>query len=189
MFFRKEHKGQLSVKIEAEGRKPGEKRLGEAQCSCRFWKMSVFGAMLLCLAGCGEGQSAADSGLKDEVAKLRQEVVSLKDEVSHQKSEFLEIRRRGEIAGRTAYRDRKVFHRPPAGTNSMARAGKSSREELEARRKMMQDPEMRKKFEAEHKARMEERRRRHEERRREMEERRRARSAPETAAPVAAPAK
>ena len=57
----------------------------------------------------------------------------------------------------------------------------------------MQDPEMRKKFEAEQKARMEERRRQHEERRREMEERRRARPAPKadasTTAPAAAPAK
>ena len=52
-----------------------------------------------------------------------------------------------------------------------------SREEIEARRKMMQDPEMRKKLEAEHKARMDERRRRNEERRREMEAARRARPA------------
>ena len=155
--------------------------------------------MLLCLAGCGEGQPAADSGLKDEVAKLRQEVIRLKGEVAHQKSELLEIRRRGEIAGRMAYRDRKDYYRPLVGTNGMARAGKPLREELEAHRKMMQHPEMRKKYEADRKARMEERHRLHEERRREMKERHRNRAATgaapaivpaaaPTAAPLATPA-
>ena len=143
-------------------------RLGEARCGCGFWKMSVLGTMLLCLAGCGEGQPAADSGLKDEVEKLRQEVVWLKGEVARQKSDLLEIRRRGDVA----------------------RAGKPSREEFEAHRKMMQDPEMRKKYEADRKARMEERRRLHEERRREMKERHRNRTATGTApatVPAAAP--
>ena len=60
------------------------------------------------------------------------------------------------------------------------RAGK------EYRRKMMSDPEMRKKIEAERKARMEERRRQHEERRREMEERRQSRPAPTAVVPDAA---
>jgi hypothetical protein len=61
-------------------------------------------------------------------------------------------------------------------------------EEMEERRKMMQNPEMRKKFEAERKARMEERRRQHEERRREMEARRNARTVPNAVAPVVTPA-
>ena len=53
-------------------------------------------------------------------------------------------------------------------------------------RPQMQNPEMRKKFDAEYKVRMEERRRMYEERRREMEERRKNRVAPTTAAPAAA---
>ena len=178
------------MNIEVTGLRPWDCRLVKARSWGFTWKSAVCGAALLCLAGgCGRSETADGSGLKDEVAKLRQEVTQLKDEVSRQKDEIREMRRRPEFAGRRMYRDKNALPPfPPAGTNSLARGRKPSREELEARRKMMQDPEMRKKLEAEHKARMEERRRQHEERRREMEERRRARPAPTADAPTAAPA-
>ena len=162
------------------GLRPWERRLVKARSWGFTWKSAVCGVALLCLAGgCGRSETADGSGLKDEVAKLRQEVTQLKDEVARQKDEIREMRRRPEFSGRRMYRDKDALPPfPPAGTNSVARGRRPSREELEAHRKMMQDPEMRKKFEAEQKARMEERRRQHEERRREMEERRRARPAP-----------
>lgn len=164
---------------------PWDKHLDEVHVVWRFWKVAVCGAVLLCLAGCGEGQAAADSGLKDEVAKLRQEVARLKDEVSRQKDALRDMHRRADMSERNLQRE---MFRSSAGTNGVARTmgrrGMPSREEMEARRKMMQDPEMRKKLEAEHKARMEERRRLHEERRREIENRRRARPAPDAAVPA-----
>ena len=164
---------------------PWMEHLREVSAFFCIWKTAVCGAVLLSLAGCGEGQPAADSGLKDDVAKLKQEVAQLKGEVARQKDALRDVRRRADMAER--HLPREMF-RQPAGTNGFARAsgrkGLPSREEIEARRKMMQDPEMRKKFEAEHKARMEERRRQHEARRREMEERRRARPAPDAAAPT-----
>ena len=175
-----------------KGPRPFEPHLGQVCVERLFWKMVVCGAVLLFLAsGCSKSEVSAEAGLENEVVKLQQEVAQLKGEVSRQRNELHEMRRRVELAGRMPRRD-KDMQFGPNGTNSLARTmgrkGLPSREELEARRKMMQDPEMRKKFEAEHKARMEERRRQHEERRREMEERRRARPAPTADAPTAAPA-
>lgn len=118
----------------------------------------------------------AGCGSSDEVKELRKEVSQLKTEVRDLKRS---IDRRGSarMDPRFRYEEEKAKYRQNDGTNGVRRAWsgpvRPSHEEVESRRKMMQDPEMRKKFEVEHRARKDERRKRYEERRREMEERRR----------------
>ena len=120
-------------------------------------------------AGCNDDTLKEVKELRGEVAQLKTEVRDLRRRV--------ELRTSGKMESRFMREDERAMHRQMNGTNGVRRVRsdrfRPSREELESRRKMMQDPEMRKKFQSEHKARMEERRRQHEERRHEMEERRR----------------
>ena len=124
-------------------------------------------AFMAFFAGCGSSDEVEE--LRKEVSQLKAEVRDLRRSIGH--------RVPGKMESRFVREEERIRHHQASGTNGVNRTWsgrvRPSREEMEARRKMMQDPEMRKKFEAEQKARMEERRRQHEERRREMEARRR----------------
>ena len=115
----------------------------------------------------------------DEIRALRKELNQLKTEV-HELKRRIERRvsteRPGHVApasvsptGVTAARRRTGDDSSVERTKREGRPTRPSREEIEARRKAMRDPEMRKKIMEEHRARMEERRRQHEERRRQIE--------------------
>ena len=153
--------------------------MNERKCFRAVAALSM-AVLVLSLVGCGDGKTAQElQDLRKEVAQLEGEIRELRNVVASRQMREGDMRRpRAERADR--------FEN--VATNGVSRMRhmmpRPTREEMEERRKMMQDPEMRKKFETEHKARMEERRRLHEERRRRMEERRRAHSATNAVAPA-----
>lgn len=132
------------------------------------------------LAGCGDGKTA------QELEELRKEVEQMKGEIRELRNVLTRRQMREGDMRRSQVERADRFER--VVTNGVSRMrhtmSRPTREEMEARRKMMQDPEMRKKLEAERKARMDERRRLHEARRREIEELRRAHSATNAVAPA-----
>lgn len=151
----------------------------------------VMGVALLHFAGCGEGKTdGAGKPQEKELQELRKEIAQMKNEIREMRRAM--DRRQTRDGSMRRYPMEHAERLGGGMTNGVSRMRyakpRPTPEEMEERRKMMQDPERRKKFEAERKARMEERRRMHEERRREMEARRNANSAP-AAIPSAAPAK
>ena len=155
-------------------------------CACLAMSM-----LLVPFAGCGDGKTGGGEKLPEkELQELRKEIAQMKNELREMRRS---IDRRP--MGDSSMHIYPVKHAERFGngmTNGVSRIRyakpRPTPEEMEERRKMMQNPEMRKKFEAERKARMEERRRQHEERRREMEARRNARTVPNAVAPVVTPA-
>ena len=141
-------------------------------------------ALSFAVVGCGENNGAGRT--ESELQELRKEVAQVKNEIREMRRSI--DRRQARESGVRRFPMEHARRMENGMTNGVSRMRYSkprpTREEMEARRKMMQDPEMRKKFGAERKARMEERRRMHEERRREMEARRQSRSAGQ-AAPAA----
>ena len=136
---------------------------------------------LFCVVGCGDGKA------EHELQELRAEIAQMKSEIREMRLS-VERRQVTDVTHRRAQMQR-VGGVESVMTNGVSRkqhALKNMRAEKEYRRKMMSDPEMRKKIEAERKARMEERRRQHEERRREMEARRQSRPAPTAVVPDSA---
>ena len=155
------------------------KRVNELSNKAKALALVAF-ALFLC--GCSDEKNTAQElkELRKDIAQLRGDIRELRNSVDRREKMDFNMRR----AARMDHMERSGM----GMTNGIPRMPPGrpmiSREEMEARRKMMQDPELRKKFEAEHKARMEERRRLYEERRREMEERRRSNAAPATDAPA-----
>lgn len=150
----------------------------------------VMGVALLHFAGCGEGKTDGTGKPPErELQELRKEIAQIKNEIREMRRSIDRRPMRDGSMHRYPMEHAERFERGMTNGVSRMRYAKPrpTPEEMEERRKMMQNPEMRKKFEAERKARMEERRRQHEERRREMEARRNARTAPEAAVPVANP--
>jgi len=157
-----------------------------AVCASLFVSMA-----LLPFIGCGDGKAGGGEMSPDkELQDMRKEMAQIKNEIREMRRSVDRLQMRE--GGMRRKPIERVDRFGGGMTNGVSRTRYAkphlTREEMEARRKVMQDPEMRKKFEAERKARMEERRRMHEERRREMEARRNANTAP-AAIPSAAPAK
>ena len=145
--------------------------------TCFRTAAAMAAAVLLCfLAGCGEEKTA------QELQDLRKEIAQMRGEIRELRTAVTRRFREGDMRRPPMERADRYEGGMTNGVSRMRYTKpRPTREEMEARRKMMQDPEMRKKLEAERKARMEERRRQHEERRHEMEQRRRSGSASDAA--------
>ena len=117
-------------------------------------------------AGCGDAAKEVKA-LHTEVAQLKMEVRELRQQLERRhapRSRQMQdgtngVRRVRDVGGNGVSSEEYMTRRP------------KTKEDFEARRKAMQDPEFRNKFKAERKQRMEERRRMHEERRREVKAR------------------
>ena len=131
-----------------------------------FRALAVMAA--LACAGCG-GNDEEVKELRTEMAQLKEEVRELRQRLEQRHAPFSKpgtsrqwldgtngVRRVQDAGGKVVSAEEHLKRRL------------KMQEELEARRKAMQDPEFRKKFEAERKQRMDERRRMHEERLREV---------------------
>lgn len=125
-------------------------------------------------AGCGDNAEELKA-LRQEVSQLKMEVRGFKQRLERMHAPFSkpEISRQRPDGTNGVRRVRNAGGKGVSAEEHQARRLKA-KEDFEARRKAMQDPEFRKKFEAERKQRMEERRRMHEERIRELKARREA---------------
>ena len=122
-------------------------------------------------AGCGDNAEEVKA-LHTEVAQLKAEVRELRQQLERRHASLSKFERSRQMQDGTngVRRVRDVGGKGVSSEEHMTRRPKT-KEDFEARRKAMQDPEFRNKFKAERKQRMEERRRMHEERRREVKAR------------------